>query len=97
MNVDLTMINERIPDFTSHDEARKWFKEEFGDRFLSRSIDEIEGKRVYYYHLIKDFDMYQEYMESLSSSVKHEITSMKPFESYTTVEISEDGGISFSI
>ncbi len=97
MSVDWTIINERLPDFKSHEEARACFKEKFEDRFLLRSVDVIEGKRVYFYHLIKDLDEYQEYMESLISSVKQETTTVKPFESYSTVEINEDGVISFSI
>ncbi|WP_332692753.1 hypothetical protein [Halalkalibacter lacteus] len=97
MNLDLTSIYERMPDFKNHEEAREWFKEEFGDDFLLRSSDESNGKKVFYYHVVKDPEVYQQYMESFASPVQHEITNMGTFESYSTVEISEDGGISFSI
>jgi hypothetical protein len=97
MNFDITSIYNNMPDFQSHSEARSWFKEQFGDRFLLRNSDEFEGERVYYYHLVKNPEVYEEYMETLSNDAGPEITSMEPFESYSTIEISEDGGISFSI
>ncbi|GAE27824.1 hypothetical protein JCM9140_3985 [Halalkalibacter wakoensis JCM 9140] len=97
MEFDVTAIYNKMPDFQSHEEARSWFKEQFGDRFLLKNSDEIEGERVYYYHLVKDQEVYEQYMQSLSNTVDQDITSMQPFESYSTIEISEDGGISFSI
>lgn len=97
MNIDLTNIYDRMPDFASHEEAREWFKEQFQDHFLLRGSDENEGKRVFIYHIIKDPEVYQQYMESFASPVKHEITNMETFESYSTLEISEDGDISFSV
>jgi hypothetical protein len=86
-----------MPDFKSHEEARAWFNEQFPDRFFLRSSDETDDKKVFYYHIVKNPDVYQQYMESFASPVKHEITNMETFESYSTVEISEDGGISFTI
>ncbi|KHF40608.1 hypothetical protein [Halalkalibacter okhensis] len=97
MNFDITLLYNNMPDFQNHDEARSWFKEQFGDRFLLKNSDEFEGERVYYYHLVKNPEVYHEYMEALSSSVEHKITSMEPFQSYSTIEISEDGRISFTI
>lgn len=97
MNLDLTTIYDQMPDFRSHEEARAWFKEKFQDRFLLRNSDISEGKRVFYYHIIKDPEVYQHYMESFASPVKHEITNIETFASYSTVEISEDGDIIFSI
>ncbi|ARK29626.1 hypothetical protein [Halalkalibacter krulwichiae] len=96
MKIDLTTIYDQMPDFRSHEEAQSWFKSLFSDRFVLKDSDVIEGEKVYYYHLIKDYDAYQEYIENLSSSTE-EITTVEPFKSYSTVEISEHGGISFSI
>ncbi|MDT8859672.1 hypothetical protein N0O92_05450 [Alkalihalobacillus sp. MEB130] len=97
MDFNITSLYNKMPDFHSHEEARSWFKEHYGDRFILKNSDEMEGERVYYYHLVKNPDVYEEYMDSLTSEVEHKITSMEPFESYSTIEISEDGGISFSI
>lgn len=97
MNFDLTSITEQMPDFKSHLEAREWFTSQYPNRFLLRSEDSLEGKRIYYYHVVKNPEVYQQYMESFSKTEGHEITNPATFESYSTVEISEDGDISFSI
>lgn len=97
MNMDLQSIFEHLPDFNSHDEAREWFKGHYQDRFLLRNSDVMEGQRVFYYHIVKDPDTYREYMESLSSEVEKEYSSTEPFESYSTVEISENGDVSFTV
>jgi hypothetical protein len=96
MNINPEALLSQLPDFNSHEAARSWFKEQLHEQFQLRSSDEVNGKRVYFYHIIKNPEVYQQYMESFASPVKHEITSMKPFESYTTLEISEDGGVSVS-
>jgi hypothetical protein len=97
VNIDLTSITEQMPDFNSHLEAREWFTSQFPNRFLLRSEDSLEGKRVYYYHVVKNPEVYQQYMESFAKAEGHEITNPKTFESYSTVEISEDGDVSLSI
>lgn len=96
MNIDFTTIYEKMPDFRSHNEARDWFKDQFGERFKFKNEDVIEGEKVYYYHVVKNQEIYEGFMENLTIE-EADITSMKPFESYSTIEISEDGGISFSI
>ena len=93
MEFDVTDILNKIPDFNSHEEARSWFNEQFPKRFFLR----VHDNNVYYYHLVKNLDQYQQYMESFASTQKHEISNIEPFESYSTVEISEDGGISITI
>jgi hypothetical protein len=54
-----------------------------------------DGKRVNFYHLVKDPEVYQPYMESFASEVKHEITNTETFKSYRTIEIEEDGNVRF--
>lgn len=95
MDQDFTVERRDMPSFSNHEEAREWFKEQFGDRFLLRMTDMKDGKRVNFYHLVKDPDVYQPYMESFASSVKHEITNMDVFKSYTTIEIDENGQVEF--
>ncbi|MBU9720895.1 MULTISPECIES: hypothetical protein [Bacillaceae] len=97
MKFNLTEISTDMPDFENHDQAREWFKEQFHDCFSLKSTDETGGKKVYYYHIIKDVEAYQQYMDSFGRLGEHEITNPETFESYSTVEISEDGEISLSI
>jgi hypothetical protein len=95
VNQDFTINHEQMPNFTNHEEARAWFKGQFGDRFLLRMTDMKDGKRVNFYHLVKDPEVYQPYMESFASLVKHEITNMDVFKSYSTIEIDEGGNVRF--
>ncbi|WP_186577905.1 hypothetical protein [Aquibacillus kalidii] len=96
MNFDLTSISSDMPDFHNHEQAREWFKDQFENRFTLGDSTIINGKRTYYYHLIKDPEKYHQYMESFSKK-DHDITNFHTFESYSTIEINEDGDISFSI
>jgi adenine-specific DNA methylase len=96
MDLNFTPEHEWMPDFTSHEEAREWFKELFDDRFLLRMSDLKDDQRIYYYHLVKDPEVYQHYMESFSRP-DHEITNMHVFKSYSTIEISENGDVHFIV
>ncbi|WP_010677559.1 hypothetical protein [Bacillus timonensis] len=97
MNIDVTSIYDNMPEFNNHMEARDWFKNQFPDRFFLRTHSDSEGKMTYFYHIVKDPETYQRYMESFASEEKREITEMSTFESYTTVEISEDGDVSITL
>ncbi|MCM3669036.1 hypothetical protein M3181_08485 [Mesobacillus maritimus] len=97
MNLDVNSLTEQMPDFQSHKEARDWFKGQLQNQFLLRSEDTVNGKRVYYYHIVKNKETYQQYMQSFASEEGHQITNADTFKSYSTVEISEDGDVSISI
>ncbi|WP_085993210.1 hypothetical protein [Oceanobacillus senegalensis] len=97
MNIDLTSISKEMPDFHSHEEAKQWFKEKLHDDFLIRSTETVNGKKIHFYHIIKQPELYKRYMESFAKPVKHEITNMETFESYSTVQISEDGEVKIFI
>lgn len=85
-----------MPDFENHEQAKNWFLNEFKDRFSSVNHDIVNGKKVFYYHIIKDHQVYNEYMNSFEKP-DHEITNLDTFSSYSTVEITEDGDVSLSI
>jgi|GEM_PF-2120675 len=87
-----TILNER-PQFRSYEEAHEWFINKFQERFVLKNIDEMEDKKLYYYHLIKDPDVYHEYMNVLSNNHPEHITDMSPFYSYHTVVITENGEV----
>ena len=95
MNQDFSINHEQMPNFKSHEEARTYFKNLYGDRFLLRGTDIREGTKVTMYHLVKNPEVYQPYMESFSHEVKHEITNMDVFKSYNTIEIDENGNVHF--
>ncbi|MBT2662052.1 hypothetical protein [Bacillus sp. ISL-45] len=97
MNIDIDQLAASLPDFSTHEEAREWFSNRFGTQFIQKEEDFSEGKRVYYYHIVKNREDYDRYMASLMEDGKMELKSMEPFESYSTVEISEDGDVSISI
>ncbi|MCM3573624.1 MULTISPECIES: hypothetical protein [Mesobacillus] len=97
MNIDIDQIAASLDDFSTHEEAREWFANRFGAQFIQKEEDISEGKRVYFYHIVKNRDAYNQYMASLMDDGKIEFKSMEPFESYSTVEISEDGDVSISI
>ncbi|GAA0341854.1 hypothetical protein GCM10008967_35310 [Bacillus carboniphilus] len=92
---EFTSFFNEMPDFNNHDEARSWLKEQFHEKCLFRGSDSVEGQTVYFYHLIKDPDVYQQYMESFASEheQEHKITNMKTFESYHTIVVTADGEI----
>ena len=97
MNIDIDQLAASLPDFSTHEEASEWFTNRFGSQFIHKEEDISEGKRVYFYHIVKNRDAYDQYMSSLMDDGKMEFKSMEPFESYSTVEISEDGDVSISI
>lgn len=86
------ILNER-PTFHSYNEAHEWFIEHFQERFVLRNIDQLDGQKLYYYHLIKDPEVYHEYMNVLSNDQPEHITDMSPFYSYHTVVITESGQV----
>ncbi|MET3696882.1 hypothetical protein SAMN05877753_101543 [Bacillus oleivorans] len=93
---EITSFFDQMPEFDNHEEARSWLKGQFHDKCLFRGSDTIDGKQVYFYHLVKNPELYQHYMESFASPrpEEHEITNMQTFESYNTLVITEDGEIS---
>jgi hypothetical protein len=97
LDMDINELASSMPEFNSHDEGREWFSNRFGSQFLYKDEGFSEGKHVFFYHIVKNQDAYDRYMASLTSAGKMEIHNMEPFESYTTVEIIEDGNVSISI
>lgn len=40
-----------LPDFTSHDQARAYFKKRYGDKFQLEYSIELKGRKLYFYQL----------------------------------------------
>ncbi|HWO75906.1 MAG TPA: hypothetical protein VNM69_08435 [Bacillus sp. (in: firmicutes)] len=92
---EIASFFDQMPEFTNHEEARSWLKEHFRDNCLFRGSDTRDGRKVYLYHLVKNPEVYHQYMESFASPKpeEHEITNMQTFESYNTLVITEDGDV----
>ena len=92
---EITSFFNQMPEFANHEEARDWLKKQFQNKCLFRGTDTVEGKKVYFYHLVKNPEVYQQYMESFASPrpEEHEIADLQTFESYHTLVITEDGDL----
>lgn len=58
----------RLPRFESHDEARKYFKDKYGDNFQLMDSDTMDGEKIYFYKLILDKEAYYEMIAKLESN-----------------------------
>lgn len=48
-------IEQHIPEFGSHIEARDWFKEKFGDMFTNlKDVFDVDGETCFEYHVVVD-------------------------------------------
>lgn len=53
MNIDIDQLTSSLPDFSTHEDASEWFTNRFGTQFIQKDEDFSEGKRVYFYHIVK--------------------------------------------
>jgi len=80
-----------LPKFNNHDEARKYFKDLYGDMFQMKDSEIIDGRKIYFYHLILDHDAF---MKGIKEMNDQGFSSGFDFlRSHQNVEILEDGGI----
>lgn len=92
----------KIPNFNSHDEARKWFKSKYADSFMLIGSEQIGDRKCYFYYLILDKDAFNAGRESFAertslndlflnnnfiSNARHYLFS------YQSIEIFEDGSV----
>ena len=82
---------ETIPQFHSHEEARQWFKEKYGDDFMMTDSEEIGGEKCYFYTLILDRAKYEKGHRELVE--KGYIIGTEHLNSYQSIEIMESGFI----
>lgn len=81
-----------FPKFNSHEQARKYFKNKYGDRFVIASSEIIGEEKVYFYHLILDR---QQYFDGFQALKKDDfiMDSVDFINSHQSIEIFEDGRI----
>lgn len=80
-----------LPKFSSHDEARTFFKEKYGERFMLTGSEMIDDRKVYFYSLILDEKIFKDGQEKLQKG--EPVTGFDFINSYQPVEIFEDGNI----
>lgn len=82
---------DEIPEFKSHDEACKWFKEKYGDNFMMEDSELIDGQKCYFYQLIHDRVAWEKGQKELRDNG---FTNGKDFMSAAQpIQIFEDGHI----
>lgn len=81
-----------LPDFSSHQEAREYFKNKYGsNRFLLTETDVIEGRKIYFYYLILNPKAYEDGQKKLLEDGY--VLGLEFLHSHQPIEISEDGDI----
>lgn len=84
-------FEEQLPEFQSHDEARTYFKNDFGSNFQLNNSEEIDEEKVYFYYLIvhkENFYKFQKEMRKNGYS-----SGTEGMMSYHSVEIWDDGRV----
>lgn len=80
-----------LPDFSSHELARKYFKNKYGDRFIMMNSEMIDGMKIYFYSLILDNEIFKDGQEKLGQG--EPVSGLDFMNSYQPIEIWEDGRI----
>jgi len=80
-----------LPNFSSHDEARKHFKNKYGQRFVMMSSEIIDDQKVYFYSLLLNPETFHDGQKKLSQG--EPVEGLALINSYQPVEIFEDGRI----
>lgn len=96
MDINIEQLAEEMPEFENHQEASEWFGNRFQGQFIFKEKDTLNGIPTYFYHIIKDVNNYNRYMNALSQE-ESEIEAAQSFYSYTTVSITDDGDVEISL
>lgn len=82
----------KMPEFKSHTEARKYFKDRYGDDFQLMDSDDCSGEKIYFYKLILNKKLYMDMMEEINSKGFCSMSKERMFSSQD-IQISENGNI----
>lgn len=84
----------KIPQFHSHEEAKAWFEDRYGEDFILTGTEYLgqEQEKCYFYYLILDW---KEYMKGLKEvRINHNMAAGLDFlYSHQPVQIMENGSI----
>lgn len=81
-----------LPQFKSHEEARIFFKEKYGDDFQMTDSSEIDGEKIYFYKLILNREAFEELHNQLREKGCAKMTKEMMFSSQD-IQIFESGHI----
>lgn len=81
-----------IPEFDSHENARKYFKNKYGNHFVMMSSEMIDDEKIYFYSLILDRKIFEEGQKQMSKD-GFMADALDYMNSYQSIEIFEDGRI----
>jgi len=81
-----------FPKFDSHENARKFFKNKYGDSFVMANSEVINDEKIYFYNLILDRKNYFGGFKKLEKDGII-VDSLNFMNSYQPIEIWEDGRI----
>src|SRR5690625_2124804 len=81
-----------FPEFDSHENARKFLKNKYGDSFVMANSEMINDEKVYFYHLILDRKNYFDSFKKLEED-GFIMDSLDFMNSYQPIERWGDGRI----
>lgn len=59
-------FDQDLPEFSSHQEARNWFKDLFGDDFMLTDSMDIDGEKMWDYELVIDRPAWKKGMKEMN-------------------------------
>lgn len=80
----------KLPAFDSHEEARVYFKEQYGDDFMVGS-ETIMGEKCFFYYVLLDKVAFEEGTRKIQAGI-HD-ASLEYLESHQPVQIMESGSV----
>lgn len=80
-----------IPEFNSHDEARKWFKGKYGNAFMLTEAEEIGDEKCFFYVLILDWTEYEKGQKEMEETGY--ISGTAYLRSRQSIQIMESGRV----
>lgn len=80
-----------LPAFSSHKEAREWFKARYGDDFMLTGSELIGDEICYFYNLILDRALFEAESKKLHDGVMTD--GMKLINSYQSIQIMDSGNV----
>lgn len=81
-----------LPKFKSHQEARAYFKDKYGEDFQLMDSDVIDGEKIYFYKLILNKEALEEMYRQIEEKGYASGTTEMMFSSQD-IQIWENGGI----
>lgn len=83
-----------LPAFNGAEEAYRYFRETYGDRFAYQGIETTgNGERYWLCHLVIDRDAYLQGMRELAGESAPTIDGLRFLRSYQVFELMESGSI----